>query len=71
MTPTILIKKWLQFAIENNIARAHAMCLSTVNANGIPSSRMILASQITYDGVQKSLILKPTIMFHHYFIGRL
>ena len=51
MTPTILIKKWLQFAIENNIARAHAMCLSTVNANGIPSSRMILASQITYDGI--------------------
>lgn len=51
MTPCLLLRKWLQLAIDRNIPKADAFGISTVSAFGIPSSRMVLVSQINDDGL--------------------
>ena len=49
--PLVRINKWLQEAIEFDIALPHAMNLSTVDSKGQPSSRMVLLKTLSDDGI--------------------
>ena len=49
--PLVRINKWLQEAIEFDIALPHAMNLSTVDLKGQPSSRMVLLKTLSDDGI--------------------
>ncbi|MFO8054798.1 MAG: pyridoxamine 5'-phosphate oxidase [Bacteroidales bacterium] len=42
--------KWLDEALNSEISEPNAMVLSTVNASGIPSSRVVLLKQLTKEG---------------------
>lgn len=49
--PLLMFKKWYQGAHEKNCASPHAMCISTVNKNGQPSSRMVYMKEILEEGL--------------------
>jgi pyridoxamine 5'-phosphate oxidase len=51
MNPCFLLRKWVEDAVANNIPKADTMCLSTVSGDGIPSSRMLVISDVTDSGV--------------------
>lgn len=42
---------WLDDAVANQIDDANAMCLSTVNRKGQPSSRFVLLKELTSEGI--------------------
>ena len=41
-SPFTQLEKWIKEAIESEVTEPHAMCLSTVNIEGRPSSRIVL-----------------------------
>ena len=45
--PLNILKDWIKEAIDNNLIEANAMCISTVNQDGNPRSRMVLLKHIT------------------------
>lgn len=49
--PFVQFHLWLTQAVESEIEDASAMMLSTVNAMGIPSSRMVLLKEADKDGL--------------------
>jgi len=48
--PVALWQAWLETAVDAAIAEANAMVLSTVDADGTPSSRLVLCKQADEDG---------------------
>jgi len=48
--PHKLFKQWLKQASDKSIVEFNAMVLSTVNASGKPSSRIVLLKEILEDG---------------------
>lgn len=48
--PYAQFKLWLDAAVDSNLLEANAMNLSTSNANGRPSSRIVLLKEIEEDG---------------------
>lgn len=51
MNPIFLLKKWLQLAIDRDIAKAKAFSLSTVDKDGKPSTRMLLLNEVLNTGI--------------------
>lgn len=49
--PLALLTTWLLEAIESGVAQPHAMVLSTVSAEGVPSARTLLLKDVTTEGV--------------------
>lgn len=49
--PFKMFQKWYQQAHEKNCASPHAMSISTVSADGQPSSRMVYMKEILEEGV--------------------
>ena len=49
--PLIKINDWIEEAIKLKVPLAHAMSLSTVDASGQPSSRMVLLKSISNKGL--------------------
>lgn len=49
--PLIKINDWIEEAIKLKVPLAHAMSLSTVDASGQPSSRMVLLKAISNKGL--------------------
>lgn len=50
-TPIALLNAWLEDARRVNPTEFNAMCLSTVDAEGRPDARMVLAKDVSADGV--------------------
>jgi len=50
--PTQLFEEWLISAIKSGIAEAHAMTLSTIDADGHPDARVLILKNIDADGWQ-------------------
>lgn len=48
--PLALFMDWLQTAIETGIPEAHAMTLSTVDADGHPDARLLILKDVDEDG---------------------
>lgn len=48
--PFLLFKKWYELAQENEINDPNAMCLATVNNEGMPSARMVLLKEFDEKG---------------------
>jgi pyridoxamine 5'-phosphate oxidase len=46
--PFELIKIWLQDAVDHGVVEPYAMCVSTVSAQGAPSSRFVLLRDIDH-----------------------
>lgn len=44
--PLGLLKSWIKEAVDNDLIEANAMCLSTINRDGFPRSRMVLLKHI-------------------------
>ena len=55
--PIVKINNWLKEAIELNVPLPHAMCLSTSDLRGKPSSRMVLLKSLSDEGLIFSLSL--------------
>jgi pyridoxamine 5'-phosphate oxidase len=51
MEPCSILGRWLKQAEDARVPKANAMCLSTVDAHGLPSSRMILVHRATRGGL--------------------
>lgn len=51
MKPCFLLRRWLELAQSRKIVKADAFCLSTINFNAAPCSRMMLANKVLDDGV--------------------
>ena len=49
--PMLMFKKWYQGAHEHNCASPHAMSISTVDANGQPSSRTVYMKELMEEGI--------------------
>jgi pyridoxamine 5'-phosphate oxidase len=49
--PMILLQKWLDAAEEIGINESKGFVLSTVNSNGIPSSRVVLLKELDQTGI--------------------
>lgn len=49
--PIIQFKLWLDEAVHSGIPDANAMCLSTMNAKGFPSSRFVLLKEVNDQGI--------------------
>jgi len=49
--PTILLKKWFQDAIDDEINLVNAITLSTVDSAGYPNARVVLAKEISEKGL--------------------
>ena len=49
--PVLEVKSWLEEALSKNIQDANAMVLCTVDANNNPSSRIVLARDISSKGI--------------------
>lgn len=50
--PITLLEKWLHEAIESQVSEPNAMHLSTVNANGRPSGRIVLLRGLDNQGLR-------------------
>ena len=50
-SPIALLNDWLESARRVNPSEFNAMCLSTVDADGRPDARMVLAKDVTPEGV--------------------
>lgn len=48
--PILQFEKWLKEALEAKILEPHALTISTVNAEGKPSSRIVLLRDVTSNG---------------------
>lgn len=46
-SPFAQLEKWMSEAINAKVTEPHAMCLSTVNSEGQPSSRIVLLRSLT------------------------
>lgn len=51
MNPFGIVKWWIQNAVDANIPKATAFCLSTVDQYYRPSSRMLLTARVVDDGI--------------------
>lgn len=49
--PLLFFNEWYRDAQENNCADPHAVVLSTVNADGQPSSRMVYMRELLAEGI--------------------
>lgn len=49
--PIEQLKNWLVEAVQQGIPEANAVCLSTVNAQGHPDSRIVLVKEVDPDGL--------------------
>ncbi len=49
--PLLMFQKWYQIAYEKNCPSPHAMVVSTVNANGQPSSRVVYMKEVLEEGL--------------------
>jgi len=49
--PMLMFKKWYQGAHEHDCASPHAMSISTVDANGQPSSRTVYMKELMEEGI--------------------
>lgn len=49
-TPRELFLEWFRSAEEAGVAEPHAMTMSTIDANGMPDSRMLVLKDLTPDG---------------------
>ncbi len=50
--PYLLLESWVQHALNLSISDANAMNLATVDANGFPTSRIVLARGISANGIK-------------------
>jgi pyridoxamine 5'-phosphate oxidase len=51
MNPHSVIARWLDAASSLGVKKASAFCLTTLEEDGAPTSRMMLASEVTASGV--------------------
>ena len=49
-TPQELFTEWFREALDAGVPEPHAMTLSTIGADGIPDSRMLVLKDLTPDG---------------------
>ncbi len=49
--PIVQFKAWFDDAVQSKIVEPNAMTISTVSADGIPSSRVVLLKEITETGI--------------------
>ncbi len=49
--PIVKINNWLKEAIDQKVPLPHAMCLSTSDLSGKPSSRMVLLKSLSDEGL--------------------
>ena len=56
--PITKVHEWIEEAENNAVSLPHAMNISSVNAEGKPSSRMVLLKRISPEGLVFLLIMK-------------
>ena len=49
--PIVKINNWLKEAVKKHVPLPHAMCLSTSDLSGKPSSRMVLLKSLSDEGL--------------------
>ena len=71
--PIDQFEHWWEDAIQSNIDEVNAFVLSTVNANGTPSSRVVLLKGFTPEGFVffTYILKKEIIMGYRTYIGKI
>ncbi|MDA0973830.1 MAG: pyridoxamine 5'-phosphate oxidase family protein, partial [Bacteroidetes bacterium] len=49
--PMIQFRSWLETAINNGVREPYAMCLSTLDREGYPSSRIVFLRELSDEGL--------------------